>query len=339
VTVSFTTSRQTADVSDFVVSNATDLRYDGTEKAVTVSGTGGVEAMGEITISYANINDAAGNSITETQIDGIPIDAGTYNIYLQTTGGNQFSPVSEPLCIDEYTIQRASVNEAIDSITSYVGTYDTQSHNAINVQLKSNYVDLEISYRTDNQSEYQTTVPTVRAAGDTDIYVKISGDDNYYDDYEMLYTSVITPYSLNSVGDNLFAINDSYYYTGQNVNIEPEVRALGQLLQRGIDYTVMFENNIDPHDGSSIGAPAITVIGQGNYSGGLKKTFAIEFFDGSVSLLYKGSTEEAVWYADDVAISAPGYTISDRLSGTFADVYMITGSGSNVEKMLYFKQD
>ena len=59
---------------------------------------------------------------------------------------------------------------------------------------------------------------------------------------------------------------DSYKHTGER--IMPEVSIDG--LEKGVDYNVLYENNVKP------GTATVTVSGAGDYSGSVSKSFQIE---------------------------------------------------------------
>ncbi len=53
--------------------------------------------------------------------------------------------------------------------------------------------------------------------------------------------------------------------------------------------------------------------------------------------LYNGKETAADWYKDQVAITASGFTVCDSASGTYANSYVLKGTGKGVTKKLYFR--
>ena len=72
--------------------------------------------------------------------------------------------------------------------------------------------------------------------------------------------------------DNEVSVNDTYYYTGQQICPAPVVTVGGTTLTEGTDYTVTYGSNVNAGTGS------VTVTGKGNYKGTIEKKITINSY-------------------------------------------------------------
>lgn len=71
--------------------------------------------------------------------------------------------------------------------------------------------------------------------------------------------------------------NLTYTFTSREFRPVPTSVALdGRQLERGVDYSVSYKNNIDAGNGSSENPPTVVINGMGLYGGSVEKTFTIE---------------------------------------------------------------
>ena len=75
--------------------------------------------------------------------------------------------------------------------------------------------------------------------------------------------------SIISIEDADIEEIDAQTYTGSAIEPEPVVRCDGELLVKGTDYTVSYENNVNA------GTATLTVTGMGGYAGSVSKGFTI----------------------------------------------------------------
>ena len=77
------------------------------------------------------------------------------------------------------------------------------------------------------------------------------------------------PDEVRSIEDAQVAAVDAQTYTGEPITPEPEVTCSGDSLERDVDYTLSYEDNVD------VGTATITITGMGAYSGSASVTFDI----------------------------------------------------------------
>ena len=96
--------------------------------------------------------------------------------------------------------------------------------------------------------------------------VTITGKGNYGGTLKKTFT--IKP---RAISNTTATISKSIYlYTGSAVNPAVTVKDGTKTLTKGTDYTVSYSNN------TKVGTATVTITGKGNYTGTLKKTFAIK---------------------------------------------------------------
>lgn len=128
--------------------------------------------------------------------------------------------------------------------------------------------------------------------------VVITGKGNYEGEYEAPFT--ILGADISKAAATLST--DMYNYTGGAVTPSVSVSYLGAPLSEGVDYTVSYENNINP------GAAAAVITGMGKYSGTLSKTYYIKPTAAvtNITAVSAGSTVSLTW---DTVPGATGYRV------------------------------
>lgn len=141
--------------------------YNGKSQSAKVAYAPGVtkEMAGKITVHYVDAKGNKTNSIT---------NAGTYKVYVSTTGGTNFKPVNN-LLVGSMTIAKARVASAEFSVKDTEVTFNGQSQSP-NVTLSAKYGDItKIEYRDENGKIYDK----VENPGKYDILVTTKGTANY----------------------------------------------------------------------------------------------------------------------------------------------------------------
>jgi len=114
--------------------------------------------------------------------------------------------------------------------------------------------DYTVVYRYNNQ------IGTAR--------VIVTGLGNYCDSCTLYFEITGTKLAENN-GVQISIEEDTYYYTGQKITPEIEIRRNGEKLQNGVDYNAFYSNNVNA------GTAKVTIIGAGEYTGSIVKNFTI----------------------------------------------------------------
>ena len=141
--------------------------YNGGSQSAAVAYAPGVteEMAGKMTVHYV---DAKGNKINSIT------NAGTYKVYVSTTGGTNFKPVNN-LLVGSMTIAKAPVVSDEFSVKDIEVTFNGQSQSP-NVTLPAKYGDItKIEYCDENGKIYDR----VENPGKYDILVTTKGTANY----------------------------------------------------------------------------------------------------------------------------------------------------------------
>ncbi len=235
----------------------------------------------------------------------------------------------------------ASLNEISSEeyvqLIPYNGDYDPFKPDGVDaVKVNLLHPDLEntatIQYSTDGGNTWSTTVPKIKNVGSMSVMVKVTSP--IFSDYKATLPVVMYPYNISSCIAELEKTD--YYYTGKE--IKPTaiglIDDLGQQLPiNAADIVESYENNI------AVGAATVSVsVNSSNYTGTAKIDFHIEYYNGDITILYNGSEDHETWFAEDVVITAEGYSVKFAEDDTFADSVIVSGEGE-IEVELIFKQD
>lgn len=173
------------------------------------------------------------------------------------------------------------------------------------------------------------TIPTDLPAGNYTYQCVVTLED----DSE---PAVILSYSLSVVQADLekasveIAEGEGIFYDGEKKEPDVTVKLGEKTLEKGVDYTVSYTNNM------KVGKGMLTITGIGNYAGTVSKNFAIRYYETEAAAKGPGD------WCSRAQISAPaGFTISDSLDGEFGDTfyYGTETGGDGAEITYYLKQD
>ena len=118
---------------------------------------------------------------------------------------------------------------------------------------------------------------------------------------------------INSKNTTVTFKNESYTYTGSEINAEPTVKYGAKTLKKDKDYLLVYKNNTD------VGTATVMIVGYGNYSGCFSKTFRIT----AKQIRYAGSdradtaariSKAANAKTSDTVILATGFDFHDALA-------------------------
>ena len=110
---------------------------------------------------------------------------------------------------------------------------------------------------------------TPTGIGDAILTIETTGDVNY-EDGKKEYTVKVHESDLRE--SDVILQEKSYRYTGSQIRPKLIVTAYGEKLEEGVDYTVLYGENIN----AGAEAGSVTVTGIGNYRGSVGLTFDIE---------------------------------------------------------------
>lgn len=102
-------------------------------------------------------------------------------------------------------------------------------------------------------------------------------------------------------------------YTGKALTQSPVVKIGSTILKSGTDYTVSYKNN------TNVGTATVTIIGKGNYTGTVEKTFKI-----TAKKITPNVTLSASSYTYDGKVKKPTVTVKDGTTKLDASQYTVT---------------
>ncbi|MBR5386313.1 MAG: InlB B-repeat-containing protein [Clostridiales bacterium] len=117
-------------------------------------------------------------------------------------------------------------------------------------------------------------------------------------------------------------------YTGSPITPEVTVEYAGNQLRRGEDYVLRYSNNTNVSDGNSSNPPTVTIVGHGDYTGEIVRTFTIAAPDLSGATItvngvytYDGTSQEPT--VSDMTVVYNGITLEPNTD------YEVTGYEDN----------
>ena len=160
------------------------------------------------------------------------------------------------------------------------------------------------------------TIPQHSQAGDDS--TSESGDD-----WEVTDLPFDTAVSLKEC---TVSVKKKKVYTGKKIRVLPTVKYKDTLLEKGRDYTLSYENNV------KVGTARVIIIGKGNYSGTVKKTFNIIPKSTVISKLTspaKGALK-AVWKKQ--AVQTTGYQLQYSTRKSFKNKKTVNFAKAKITK-------
>ncbi|MEG2421052.1 MAG: YDG domain-containing protein, partial [Oscillospiraceae bacterium] len=161
-----------------------------------------------------------------------------------------------------------------------------------------------------------TAVASPTNAGSYDVTITRPEDDNYAA-YNVTITGGLV-IAQKHLTEAMLTITDSYTYTG--TAITPTCTVTDGSVLTGNDYTAEVTDNINA------GTAKVTIIGKGNYSGSISKTFSVEQKEVTLTLADPGSLVYTGAAISPTA-TASGTVNGEKLSVTFS---LTSGDGINV---------
>lgn len=148
-----------------------------------------------------------------------------------------------------------SIKDASVSLSSTSFDYDASAHKP---SISVTYAGMPLTEGTDYKVSY---IKNVQAGTG---YAMVRGIGAYSNVSITPFT--INPSSITGITVGAFANKN---YTGSEITPSPVVRLNGNVLTKGVDYTLSYSNNVN------VGTGTVTITGIGNLSGSVNKTFRI----------------------------------------------------------------
>ena len=202
------------------------------------------------------------NGTKGTELKDAPVDAGTYWVGVSAAAGTNYKAVGEQTL--KFTITGKTVEDDVKAaISGYTATYDGKEHDAVTVDT-SKASGYTVKYRTSEDGAYSEAMPKVTDVSDSKkIYVEISRAN--YQTCAMTVSADVTPATITEA-----ETETNKTYTGGPLTFAVSSVKAGDTLTLGSDdYTVA--NNTATNAGSY----EMTIVGQGNYTGQIEKSFKV----------------------------------------------------------------
>ena len=180
--------------------------------------------------------------------------------YDETIPGTVIAPIPE--AADHIIVNERFVMNAV---------FDGKRHVALNLSVGYPHADYKIEYSVDGGTSWSEDVPSYVEKGVYPVRVRVTDTIGALETWEKDFETAIVGQPLTDGG--AVALIPDFEFTGEAITPEVVVTftkdAETVTLVRDLDYTVGYENNVNP------GVATAIVTGIGNYSGELKQTFAI----------------------------------------------------------------
>ncbi len=222
----------------------------------TVGGYDGTAKTPTVTVKDGNATLTNGTHYTVSYSNNVNVGTATATI---TGKGSYTGTITKNFTIEKGTIK-------VD-ITEHTHTYDGAEH-TIKINVKNPSTGTTIRYGLEQGKYTLTSSPKYTDIGTYDIYYKIVSSDNNYNDLESVQKLTIEAVDLSTTNGTLDV--SEYTYDGQDKTPKFTIKNGNYTLQKEIDYTVSYNNNINA------GEATITATGKGNYKGTLSKKFVIK---------------------------------------------------------------
>lgn len=177
-----------------------------------------------------------------------------------------------------FTIEK--IDATLPTLSDYSGTYDGGEHT---ISVETDQVGGTVVYSTDEgeNKTWDTTKPTRTNAGETIVYVKVSGDSNHNDSEMASKKITLSRKRFNTSEDITISVAPAEQdYTGSAIYpTSVVVKENNVPLVSGEDFTMSYTNNINA------GVATATATGIGNYTGTKSATYHINAIDASLSII------------------------------------------------------
>lgn len=318
-------------IASLKISNATaSLKFTIAPKSLTAS----MIALASNSYSYTGsaikptvtVTDGgkivAGSNYTVSYLNNTSVGTATVTI---TGEGNYTGTINK-----NFAITAADISSATVTLSSTTLTYNgsAQTKGVSSVKVGSTWLTEGTDYTVEGNTGTDAGTHTITITG-------ING----YAGSTKTVTFRIEPKSL--TGGTVTVASGPHYYTGTAIEPDLAVKDGNKPLEKGKDYTVSYENNVNV--GTDIATVKIT--GTGNYTGTLSGTFTIAYRplpSGKSLADYVTISPEPIngWYGSDITLTPiNGCRLGETLSGIGSNPVTIsqeTGTGGD-KKTVYIK--
>ena len=299
-----------AKAGQLTISGDLDVTYGTEVPDVTVNKNG---SDGAVTVYYYTDEECTTGKTTTK-----PTNAGDYWVKAEMAASANYGNAESNVL--SFTISRANINPAVN-ITGW--TYkDTANVPSVSGNTGNGTVTYKYKAKTADDSAYSVSVPT--SAGEYTVKAEVAQTNNY-NAGSATQNFTIAP---KAITEAMVADVTAQPYTGTEIKPAPAVFD-GASLVNNTDFIYDYENN------TYVGnAAKVKVIGKGNYTGTITKTFSITVVDqtpaitAAVSLTRGGATVDL----KPLVINAMGevdFTISGEANGCTIDNGVLTSGASN----------
>lgn len=314
------------------LSNTSQFTIGGYQTTYSLQANGTLQfSDAGISITYQNQSnvDSSGNMNT-MYLDSSNYEIQQYNC--DRPGEGQLIFVGKNYCIGSQTIPIRVVgdlkNVEVINVNDQYDYTGKQIKPTPIVQFGSQVLEEGEDYTI----EYGNNVDVGTNSGSI-VIRQVSGTDTYYTGAKTARFNIY--YNLSKA--TVTGLNDTYSYTGSEVKPIPQVTCAGKVLQKGVDYSLTYTNNIDAGtasvvinsiDGASIGNqvvnfeikginladPGMNITLDGQLSG-LTTTYTGDYIQPNVVVTYGGKTltltkDYNVSYAENLNVGTASVTIS-----------------------------
>ncbi len=271
VETTITVTINKAQSSVTITTSTLDKTYDGTAVFAPVYATTG---DGNVTVTWYSVEGE-----TATQLSEAPVNAGDYKVVVTISESTNYTAASAE---KTFTISKANITAGV---TLNGWTYGDTANNPVG---SGNSGGGTVTYKyesTDGAGYNSSEKPT--EAGSYKLTITIAATANYNGGTAEV-TFTISPKAL--AESMVSGIDTTYTYTGSAITPAVTVKDGDTTLTLDTDFTVSYANN------TNAGTATVTIVGKGNYSGTVTKTFTISkaqltvSVSGTISKEYDGTT-------------------------------------------------
>lgn len=299
-----------AKAGQLTISGDLDVTY-GTEVPDVIVNRNGSD--GAVTIYYYTDEECTTGKMTTK-----PTAAGEYWVKAEMAASANYSNAESNVL--GFTISRANINPVV-SIAGW--TYkDTANAPSVSGNTGSGTVTYKYKAKTADDSAYSVSVPT--SAGEYTVKAEIAQTNNY-NAGSATQNFTIAP---KAITEAMAADVTNQPYTGTEIKPAPVIYDDAALVNN-TDFTYDYENN------TYVGnAAKVKIIGKGNYTGTITKTFTITTVDQTPAITAAASLTRGGATVDlkPLVINAMGevdFTISGEANGCTIDNGILTSGTSN----------
>ena len=195
--------------------------------------------------------------------DGEPLSDDYYTITEDTT----FYVVWADPCVITWDANGGYFTDWIEEEGNYTETQIPSRTDRIGKGVKVVFENVGTPYPPDEESEFLGWALSPKGKPLSDQSYKITEDITFY----AIWSNGTSPAVIEITDENVTVASDALVYNGEEQKPAVTVTVDGSTLTEGTDYRVEYSNNINPGNDTA----AVKIIGEGDYTGEVTKTFSI----------------------------------------------------------------